>query len=163
MSTGQSSLGVECRDDEVLDIALRTFASVPYRGLAYIEVKRDSRTGALVIIEPNIGRPTGRSAIAEAGGVELLDTMYCDALNLPLPAARTQRYGDAKWIHLRRDLMASAVLWRRGNLSLSEWRESMQGPKYYAIWDSRDLRPFFGDLARVGGEAVSRLRRRISA
>lgn len=161
VATGQSSLGVECRDDEVLDVALQTFASVPFRGLAYLEVKRDSRTGALAIIEPNIGRPTGRSAIAEAGGVEILDTMYCDAVGLSLPDSRTQQYGNAKWIHLRRDLMASAVLWRRGALSFSGWRDSVRGPKYYAIWDRSDLGPFFGDLKRVGVKAVSVVGRRM--
>lgn len=162
VATGQSSLGIECRDDEVLDVALRTFASLPYRGLAYLEVKRDTRTGALAIIEPNIGRPTGRSAIAEAGHVEILDTMYCDAVGLALPAERTQQYGAAKWIHLRRDLMASAVLWRRGELSLREWRDSVRGPKYYAIWDRQDPGPFFGDLKRVCGESLSATRRRLS-
>ena len=40
--------------------------------LGYVEAKRDVRTGRHYLIEPNIGRPTGRSAIAEAGGVELL-------------------------------------------------------------------------------------------
>ena len=76
--TGTSALGEECRNDEVLQETLRLFAGVDYRGLAYVEMKRDARTGRHLIIEPNIGRPTGRSAIAEAGGVELLYTAYCD-------------------------------------------------------------------------------------
>jgi predicted ATP-grasp superfamily ATP-dependent carboligase len=81
--TGMSSLGVECRNDVVLETALRLFASVPYRGFAYFEMKRDARTGQHYAIEANIGRPTGRSPIAEAGGVELHYTAYCDALGLP--------------------------------------------------------------------------------
>jgi predicted ATP-grasp superfamily ATP-dependent carboligase len=43
--TGMSSLGVECRNDVVLETALRLFASVPYRGFAYLEMKRDAQTG----------------------------------------------------------------------------------------------------------------------
>jgi predicted ATP-grasp superfamily ATP-dependent carboligase len=68
--TGESSLGVECRDDIVLDITVNLFKSVNYQGLSYVEIKQDSRNGKYYIIEPNIGRPTGRSAIAEAAGVE---------------------------------------------------------------------------------------------
>ena len=74
-------------------------------------------TGRLVIIEPNVGRPTGRSAIAEAGGVELVLTAYCDVAGLPLPGAREQRYVGAKWIDLRRDLQAALVARRQGTLS----------------------------------------------
>ena len=105
---GKSSLGVECRSDEVLSETLRLFRGVGYRGLGYVEFKFDERLGRHFIVEPNVGRPTGRSAIAEAGGVELLYTMYCDLLGLPLPKEREQRYGTAKWVHLRRELQAAA-------------------------------------------------------
>lgn len=96
--TGTSCLGEECRNDEVLHQTLRLFRGVKYHGLGYVEMKQDVRTGKQYIIEPNIGRPTGRSAIAEAGGVELLYTAYCDLLGRPLPAQRTQTYRGVKWI-----------------------------------------------------------------
>jgi predicted ATP-grasp superfamily ATP-dependent carboligase len=146
--TGQSSLGVECRNDEVLDLYHRLFNSVDYHGLAYLEAKQDSRTGRHYLIEPNLGRPTGRSAIAEAGGVELLDTMYCDIVGAPLPDAREQTYGQAKWIHLRRDTMSSITMMRNGELSVGDWLRSWRGPKFFAVWDPRDPAPFFGDLLR---------------
>src|SRR5512133_595650 len=46
---GTSASGEECRNDEVLAETLRVFGSVQYQGLAYLEMKRDSRTGALAI------------------------------------------------------------------------------------------------------------------
>jgi predicted ATP-grasp superfamily ATP-dependent carboligase len=144
--TGQSSLGVECRNDEVLAESIRLLSSVEYRGLGYVECKRDAVTGDYFIVEPNIGRPTGRSAIAEAGGVELLYTMYCDAVGLPLPDARTQLYGDAKWIHLRRDLQSAFVTWRRGQLGFGEWARSMRGKKAYAVMSFTDPMPFLFDI-----------------
>ncbi|HKZ01966.1 MAG TPA: hypothetical protein VJ180_06995, partial [Pyrinomonadaceae bacterium] len=61
------------------------FQSVNYRGLGYVEMKRDVNTGKHFIIEPNIGRPTGRSAIAEAGGVAMLYAAYCDTVQRTLP------------------------------------------------------------------------------
>jgi predicted ATP-grasp superfamily ATP-dependent carboligase len=163
--TGTSSLGEECRNDEVLTESLRMFAGLGYHGLAYVEMKRDTRTGRHVVIEPNIGRPTGRSAIAEAGGVELLHTAYCDMVGLPLPMpeARRQRYGSAKWIDDRRDLQSALYFLRRGELSPAEWWRSVRGPKTHAVLSRTDPLPFALDVLQAGrrgvGMLVSRLRR----
>jgi D-aspartate ligase len=154
--TGTSSLGEECRNDVVLEQALDLFASVGYRGLGYVEMKRDARTGRHYIIEVNVGRPTGRSAIAEAGGVELLYTAYCDAAQLPLPAARTQRYGGAKWIYLRHDLQSALHYWRRGELSLGDWWRSVRGVRGDAVASLRDPLPFVGDLWHAASAVLSR-------
>jgi predicted ATP-grasp superfamily ATP-dependent carboligase len=112
--TGTSSLGEECRNDDVLHGTVELFKGVGYRGLGYVEMKRDARTGRHLIIEPNVGRPTGRSAIAEAGGVELLHTAYCDMVGLPLPEAREQRYRGVKWIDDRRDVQSALYFLRCG-------------------------------------------------
>ncbi|MBA3233910.1 MAG: carboxylate--amine ligase [Propionibacteriales bacterium] len=155
---GTSASGEECRNDEILAETLRLFGGVGFHGLAYLEMKLDRRTGQLVIIEPNVGRPTGRSAIAEAGGVELVYTAYCDAAGLPLPAAREQRYVGTKWLDLRRDIQAAVVAHRHGDLSFGEWVTSVRGPKAHAIWSRRDPLPFVVDLAhafREGGRMLT--------
>jgi D-aspartate ligase len=154
--TGQSSMGVEVRNDEALDISIRLLSSVGYRGLGYVELKRDPRDGRHVIVEPNVGRPTGRSAIAEAGGVELLLTMYCDAVGLPLPEHRLQTYGQAKWIHLRRDLLSAGQAMRAGELGFAEWVSTMRGKKAYAVLSARDPRPFLAEVGMAAGEIFSR-------
>lgn len=148
---GTSASGEECRNDEVRAATLRLFGEVGFQGLAYLEMKRDERTGRLLIIEPNVGRPTGRSAIAEAGGVELLYTAYCDAAGLPLPEAREQRYRGAKWLDLRRDLQAAVVARRRGTLSAGQWLRWVRGPKAHAIWSRRDPAPFVVDVVQALG------------
>jgi D-aspartate ligase len=131
---------------------------VGFHGLAYLEMQRDSRTGALAIIEPNVGRPTGRSAIAEGGGVELVHTAYCDAAGLPLPEERTQQYVGTTWLDLRRDVQAAVVGIRRHELTPREWLSSLRGPRTHAIWSARDPRPFVTDLANVVGTATRRRR-----
>lgn len=155
--TGTSSLGEECRNDEVLDQTVRLFAGLGYRGLGYVEMKRDPRTGRHLIVEPNVGRPTGRSAIAEAGGVELLHTAYCDMVGLPLPSAREQRYGGAKWIDDRRDLQSALVSLRRGELTPREWVRSIRGPKTHAVLSRSDPAPFVHELMQTAGKARRRL------
>lgn len=143
---GTSCSGEECRNDVVLDSTLRLFEKTRCRGLAYLEMKRDARTGRHVIIEPNIGRPTGRSPIAEAGGVELIYTMYCDALGWPLPDNRVQTYGGVKWLFLRQDLQSALVHWWRGELTIADWYGSLRGKKVYALFSLKDPGPFLWDL-----------------
>jgi predicted ATP-grasp superfamily ATP-dependent carboligase len=157
---GTSCLGEEVRNDEALRESVRLFASVGYQGLGYLELKRDERTGIHYLIEPNIGRPTGRSAICEAGGVPLLYTMYCDAVGLPLPPDREQTYTGVKWIYLRRDLQSAYYYWKQGQLSLQEWWDSVRGPKAYAIFSSSDMGPFWGDLLAFLGKGNRSLRRK---
>lgn len=145
--TGNTSLGIECKADEVKDISLDMFKRVNYHGLGYVELKRDINTKKYYIIEPNIGRPTGRSAIAEAGGVELLYTMYCDKMDLPLPEEREQKYTGVKWIHLRADLMSSFYYWKKGELTFKDWLSSMRGKKYHAVFSLKDPLPFISEVA----------------
>ncbi len=157
---GQSSLGEECRNDLVLEESIRLFRKVGFRGLAYLEMKRDERSGDYFIVEPNIGRPTGRSAIAEAGGVALLYTMYCDLLGLPLPPDREQRYSGVKWIHLRRDLQSALYYHRRGQLTWRQWWRSVRGRKAFAIFAWDDMGPFWGDWQRAIGLFLNKGERR---
>ncbi len=159
---GTSCLGEECRNDVVLQETIRLFRSVRYRGLGYLEMKRDEHTGKHFIIEANIGRPTGRSAIAEAGGVELLYAMYCDAIGRPLPANLEQKYDGVKWVYLRRDLQSALYYWRRGELTLREWWQSWRGRKAYVLFSWTDPAPFWADLQRAIGVLVKRNKHRRS-
>jgi D-aspartate ligase len=169
LDTGTSCLGEEIREPRAAAVAAALFGSVAYRGLGYVETKRDAHTGELSIIEPNIGRPTGRSAIAEQGGVELLLSAYRDALGEPLPEATEQRYEGAKWIYWRHDLQAAVVRARRGELTFGAWLASVRGPKIEAVFSRRDPTPFVADLvgtaAAIGEKVVGRLgptRRRLA-
>lgn len=152
--TGTSCLGEEVRNDVVLEESIRLFRSVNYRGLGYVEMKRDRRTGNHYIIEPNIGRPTGRSAISEAGGVELLYTKYCDVVGLPLPTNRVQKYKGTKWIYLQHDIPSALHYWKRGELTLGEWWRSVRGPKRDAVFSLADPVPFLHSIWKVGKTLV---------
>jgi predicted ATP-grasp superfamily ATP-dependent carboligase len=155
-ATGTGCLGEECRNDAVLAESLRVFGLVPYRGLAYVELKEDVRTGRLLIIEPNIGRPTGRSSTAEAAGVVLLYTMYCDAIQRPLPENRAQQYVGVRWISFRRDLLSALWHWRHGELTLGQWRMSWRAPRTFDVLSWKDPLPFCIDVLRSVEQLVQR-------
>lgn len=152
---GSSCLGEECRNDVVLNEAIRIFESISYVGLGYIEMKRDSRSGEYFVIEANVGRPTGRSSIAETGGVSILYAMYCDAVGLTRPADLEQKYLGVKWIDLRHDFQSALYYYRRGELTLLDWYKSLRGRKAYAVLSLRDPLPFFADLVNAIRVALS--------
>jgi D-aspartate ligase len=159
---GETCLGEECREDVVAEEAARLLKRVGFSGLAYVEFKRDEESGDYFIIEPNVGRPTARSGLAEGTGVELLYTMYCDLVGRPLPESRQQRYTGAKWLWLRRDLMSALYYWRKGELTPAEWLRSLRGPKVHALFSWRDPMPFLLDTlqaARLYASAEERKKR----
>lgn len=158
---GTASLAQEFRNDEVVAQTLRLFGAVAFRGLGYLEMKQDVVTGQHYVMEANIGRPTGRSATAEAGGVELLYTMYCEAVGLPLPTAREQRFVGATWIDLRRDLLSAVHYWRRGELTAADWYRSVRGRKVHAVLSARDPLPFVFEVGQSARKAVRRFVQRI--
>lgn len=160
--TGTSCLGEEVRNDPVLEASLRLFQGIGYHGLGYVEMKQDQRSGKHYIIEPNIGRPTGRSAIAEFSGVELLYTLYCDLTGRPLPANRQQRYRGTKWIYLRRDLQSAYYYWRKGQLSLVSWLKYLWGVRQDAVVSWRDPKPFLADLTGSAGSLFGRRRKKLA-
>jgi len=157
---GDGCLSEECRNDEVLRETVRLFKKVHLRGLGYLELKLDSRTGKYLIVEPNIGRPSNKSALAEASGVELVYTMYCDALGWALPGNRIQKYETGKWIYLRRDLLSAFYYWRRGELTLMNWCRSLRGICLEALFSWSDPAPFWYDLIFAFGKYILQKKRR---
>ena len=161
-NAGTSASGESVLDSRVSELAARLFSKAGHRGLGYVEMKYDERFDTYIVIEPNLGRPTGRSAIAEGGRVDLLYTAYCDAVGIEVPPARAQRKDTNKWIYIRHDLQAAAVAVRRGELTWSAWLESIRGPKMFAVWSLSDPLPFVVDLWATLMKSVGRLRRRSS-
>ena len=157
---GSSCFGEEVRNDEVRDTTLRIFRETGYVGLGYIEMKQDQRTGELFAIEANVGRPTGRSAIAEAGGVDMLLAMYCDATGRNLPANLEQTYGGVKWIDLRHDVQSALYYIRKGELTIGNWLRSLRGRKAYAVFSWTDPLPFLADLWNAARVAMSQEERK---
>lgn len=151
---GQGCLSVEHRNDVVRDEAIRVLRAAGHHGLGYLEMKRDARSGRHLIIEANVGRPTGRSAAAERAGVELLMTMYCDLVGAPLPAERTQRFRGTKWIHVRRDVQACTRLLIGRRARLRDILRSWRGPFAFALFSARDPVPFFADLSHAFRKAL---------
>lgn len=157
-STGVGSMGEAFIDDEVVDLTVRLHRAVGFRGLSYLELKRDARDGTLVAIEANPGRPTGRSALADRCGVELLYGAYREAIGEPLEDCGAQRPTRRAWVHLRSDLQAGAHDWRSGSLTLGAWLASYARPIYPSVLRLRDPVPSLVSLRRLARKLANRRR-----
>ena len=146
VGTGSSAVTVE--DPMVADATARILTSVGFTGLGYVEFKRRHGTGELVAIEANVGRPTGRSVMAEAAGVELHHAFCADLAGLGRPRLGESVPGVV-WVHLRRDLQAAFRQWRRRESTPIDWARSLRGPRAYAVADWTDPLPFLLDLTTV--------------
>lgn len=155
---GVACLSRECRNEDVRQQTVALFGGAGHRGLAYLEMKFDARTGRHVIIEPNVGRPTGRSAAADESGVELLYTQYCDALGLPLPAVREQPHDARGWIYFRQDCQSAYARWRSGGVTMAGWLRSVRQCRGDAVFSWTDPRPFAADVVRTIRKAIRRRR-----
>lgn len=145
---GTASLARTVRNEEVIALTTQVFAAARFSGLAYLEVKFDQRSHRYLLIETNVGRPTSRSAMAEAAGVEMLGTMYADVLHHPLPRSRQQRDDVVQWVDDRRDLMAAARLLSRGELDVGRWWHTFRRPTLHAVASARDPWPFALELTQ---------------
>jgi len=150
---GQGCISVEHRNDEVRELAIRLLTAAGHHGQGYVESMWDDRTGRHVVIEANVGRPTGRSAAAERAGVELLMTMYSDLAGDPLPAERVQHYRGSKWIYIRRDVQGCVGLLVQRRISPMEILRSWRGRFAFAMFSWRDPVPFLADLVRAARNA----------
>lgn len=148
--TGTGSSGRAVVDPAMTELAVRLFSAMGARGLLYLEAKRDERDGELVLIEANVGRPTGRGALADHLGIPLLRGWYDEIVGAPRPHELPEQ-GDAEgmWTLIRSDVQAGFAQWRRGELGLRSWAASYRHHVLDAVWDRRDPVPFARDLTRA--------------
>lgn len=145
---GSSALGQEVRNDEVKKIARKVFGNIPFKGLGYIETKR-GHDGKYYVLEANIGRPTVRSSIVEAGGVDYLYTYCLDSIYQNQNTPIEQKYTGAKWMHLHYDTRSALKFFFQGKLGIGDYLKSIRGVTYFADFSLKDPWPFVFDLKQT--------------
>jgi predicted ATP-grasp superfamily ATP-dependent carboligase len=135
--------------------------AIGYRGLGFVEFKRDHRDDRFKITEVTGGRTWFPHGLVTRSGINLPYIMYRDLLGLEVEIAPSYREG-MKWIHEERDLKTVFLYFvPEGELTLWSWIKSYRGKRVYAYaaWD--DPRPFLTAMTRVVKAASRRLRRRL--
>ncbi len=154
--TGSGTLSEICNDPEICETGRALLESLDHRGFATINMKRDSETGKLFVIECNVGRPGMGMFVAEAAGIEMTHLAYRSLAGLPSSATPVVRFPDARWVSMKRDFAAALTGWQQGELSLAAYLRSMRRVRRRAVFDMRDPLPFFRDLLRSPGQVYRR-------
>ncbi len=154
--TGSGTLSEIYDDPEICATGRALLESLDHEGFATVNMKRDSETGKLFVIECNVGRPGMGMFVAEAAGIEMTHLAYCSLAGLPLSSAPVVRFPDARWVSMKRDFAAAVTGWQQGELSLIAYLRSMRGVRRRAVFDLRDPVPFFRDLLRSPGQVYRR-------
>ena len=124
------------------------FASMPWRGMANIEFKRDLRDGQLKVIEVNPRFTDAHRLMIEAG-MPLGMMVYRSLTKQPVPRIDSYDQNLRFWNPLR-DFMAFLEMRRSGDLTFMGWLKSITiGRKVLAMFSLSDPAP---TLIRLGQE-----------
>jgi D-aspartate ligase len=143
---GVASYGVTQWDEEVAHEGLRFFLGSGVRGLAEAEFKRDPRDGVVKLIECN-HRFTGSNELVRRAGIDLALLTYNRALGRPDPPLDSYREGVYLWGPIL-DRRAFSALRGRGELSTSQWLQSLFHRQHFPVFNWRDPKPTIVDVAR---------------
>jgi D-aspartate ligase len=138
---GRASTYVAAEHDvEVERESRKVLEALEYTGLAEVEWKRDPRNGQLKFLEVN-ARCWGWHSLAGPVVGDLAPMLYQFLVNGEAKPT-VPRYG-ARWVKHITDVPVVVDLWRRGELSLSDYLRTLRGKVVGCEWHNRDPFPFF--------------------
>lgn len=129
------------RYPELVDLGLKFFKGINYRGIGSIEFKKDERDGKLKMIELN-PRLWWQNIQATACGINFPLIQYLD-LTGQTPTPQTEFREGVKWLAAISDFQAFWDYFKRGELSPCSWIRSWIGAKAFSTFAWDDLGPFF--------------------
>ncbi len=132
------------------------------RGPAYVEFKRDARTGAFRFIEVNC-RAALYNSLPAAAGIDLVRSSWQDFVLGG--AVRNEDTGwRGYWIQLQADLACSALFGRQEGLDVRSFLAPYRSPHIYAVLSPTDPQPFLRQSAlavrRAANAPLARLRKK---
>src|SRR5262249_62277398 len=104
---------------------------IRYTGLMGVGLKRDARTGGLKVLDMT-PRVWGWHTLGRRVGVDFPYLLGRLIQGEPVPEA--QGRPPARWVWMLPDLVVAAREFRRGNLSLRAYLQSVRPPLYVAVF-----------------------------
>ncbi len=129
---------VTAEEPEVEDMGRRVVRSLGYTGIAEIEFKRDPRDGRLKLLDVNPRVWTWCAAATRAG----LDIPFVAwRLARGEPVAPSRAAPGVRWVRMAPDVLATARLVRRGELSIPQYLGGFHPPLAFATFARDDPLP----------------------
>ncbi len=127
-------------EPELIEIGTQFIQDIGYHGISEIEFKKDSRDNVFKMIEMN-ARTWGENGLSARCGVDLSYMAYMDAIGEDVEKVISQKEG-VKWLYMFDDIRSSFKSMFKGELSFTEYINSLKGEKEYAIFAWDDPVPF---------------------
>ncbi len=152
-SFGVGSLVESVHQPEVVELGLRYMRGIGYRGIGYVEFKRDPQDGRWKMVEMN-ARTGQTNALQSGAGRPLVLYQYSSLTGRPAPEVKEYEDGLLWWDSLN-DIDSFYRLRRRGEITFLQWVRSCLQVDVNAYFDLSDPAPL---LVRYGyGSKLARL------
>ena len=142
-------------EPEVFKLGTQLIQNINYHGISEIEFKKDLRDDKFKIIEVN-ARTWWQNRLAARCGVDVSYMAYMDAIGKDAKKIISKKEG-VKWLYMSNDLRSSFESMSKGELSFTEWINSLRGEKEYATFAWDDPVPFFVSLFNLSSALLRRL------
>jgi D-aspartate ligase len=145
---------------EMVALGKDFFTSIGYRGVGSAEFKLDLRDNKLKLIELN-PRYWQQNALAEKCGMNFPLMDYMELTDQEPRAIHEYRPG-VKWVNIYSDIESYREYRQRGQLSIRQWLDSLQGEKLFSDQAGDDILPglheiIFENILRRSGRYVMKL------
>jgi predicted ATP-grasp superfamily ATP-dependent carboligase len=126
---------------EIIEPGRKILSVLDYSGYACVEFKKDSRNGTYKLMEVN-GRLNRSSLLSVKCGINFSWIMYRHLIYGDL--IKNDAYEEGiYWINLTEDVIRSFQYYRREKYNLQQYIKPYLSKHIYAIFDWKDLKPFF--------------------
>lgn len=129
---------------ELLDIGLKYFMGINYRGIGSAEFKLDEKDNVLKLIELN-PRLWQQNILSTVCGMNFPMVQYLDLTGeQPQPVNGFKK--NIKWLNIYMDFQSFWHYHREKKLTLSEWIKSLKGVKVLSDFALDDIKPFLHEF-----------------
>lgn len=136
---GSTSLAEYAPNSYVEETSVGFLKKIHFKGLCDIEFKQGpDEKFYFMEVNPRVGL---WHRLGNFIGKDIVQTYYLDLLGEKYTPKYIKTAG--KWIAEDMDLISAFEYARKNKLSLKEWLISLKGAKVFALWDVKDLKPFF--------------------
>jgi predicted ATP-grasp superfamily ATP-dependent carboligase len=129
-------------------------ARLDYRGIVDIDVRLDHRDGQYKLLDLNPRLGAQFRLFRDVAGVDVVLAQYLDLTGQRVPDA--EQVAGRSFVVENYDPIAALGYWRRGELGLSGWLDSLRGKPETAWFAKDDLLPFALMCLRMTWRAASR-------
>jgi D-aspartate ligase len=126
---------------------------IRFRGIGVAEFKLDQRDGSFRFFEIN-GRSVTYNSLLRQAKMDIAQLALADFVEGSAKPVQTELWPGV-WIHLHADVLRSLQNWRVEQLGLGEYIRPYGRKKTFAVWSSKDPKPFFRQWSRTFHQAVS--------